>query len=103
MTKLGQHLNLNSQLGLVVQAALVPDGSTVSKKTGSKPYTLRHTLKVYRDSSVGGPTPFEMQGCFLLSDGSVDQINPSTELLWRVSVAELHDILDYIVDPPENK
>lgn len=103
MKRLLQSLQCDTELGVIVRASVIPDASTVSKKTGLKEYILRHGLRVYRESSLGGPIPLEMQGVFLLSGDSVHQIEPDTELLWRVSVAELHDILGFVVDPPEDK
>lgn len=103
MKRLLASMNARSELGLILRAGMIPDSSTVTKKTGQKEYTLRQGLKVYRENSVGGPIPLEMQGVFLLSGDSVHQIEPDTELLWRVSVVELHDILGFVVDPPEDK
>jgi hypothetical protein len=103
-TDVRQELQPGTTLGLILRASAIPDGSTVTKKTGRAEYVLRHNLAVYRPDSLGGPVPLEVKGCFLVGPrGSVNQIEPGTELLWLISVVELHDLLSFVVDPPEDK
>jgi len=77
---------------VILPARDIPEGSTVTKITGTKKYTISSTVKFY-----GGEEKYphvESDGTvrFLLSEGGdVNVISHNLELKWKVSPQELVD------------
>lgn len=79
-----------------MEAKDIPVGSTVTKKTGEKPYTIRDDIKIYgsttpdqretlRELKADSGTRFMVAG-----DGNINIISGDQELLWHVSEGDLY-------------
>ncbi len=79
---------------IVLSAKEIPDGETVTKKTGEKEYILRHTIKIFAPQGKKGEekqVPMVIAGYFLISpNGDINQIVESTELMWRATASDLY-------------
>lgn len=76
---------------VLLPADKIPDGATVTKRTGVQDYVLRHQLRVYREKPED---TLEIDGLFLLGPrGTVNQVKPDTMLHWHVTAEELVDEL----------
>jgi len=80
-------------LSLILPAALIPDGTTVCKVTGSKPYKVRREIKIYGENRQEITTD---QGlCFLVSDdASITCIKDTLRL--RIDFASPIEIAEFI-------
>ncbi len=74
----------------------VPEFSIVTKKTGSKPYTVKRSLKIYQDGVSG----YEEIKCddnivFLVDDsGGITACPGSKEVLWVIDEDQLRYFMD---------
>jgi len=84
-------------LGVLLQAADIPDGAKVTKVKGDVEYVLRHNVRVYALPQQGlrpNPNPTELTGYFLMgADGSINQVEPGKVLQWRVRAEEFVDLM----------
>lgn len=98
-------LRYDSPVTILVQAQYVPDRSEVTKRTGTKGYTLRRNLTLYSDTK--GEKPTTIEGLFLVgSVGDITQIKPDTLLGFHMPIGELHEWIEGNVpdlDPDWNK
>jgi hypothetical protein len=79
-------------ISVILKAAVIPDGSTVSKVTGEKQYILKRSIKLYgSDQKEVIPDPNTV---FLISEGSVNQYPNSTKLLWITTIDNLNSLID---------
>jgi len=84
----------NAQIRVLLPAKHIPSGATVSKATGTKPYTLVRELKLFANGTESErrevvPAPNTV---FLLDDtrrDSIDQIEDETVLSWHTTPEEL--------------
>lgn len=75
-------------LGVILPAESIPDGSSVTKRTGEAQYILKQGIKVYSDTK--GESPLVVDGCFLVSpSGSINQVKPTTLLRWNITAEDL--------------
>lgn len=77
---------------VILPASRIPNGATVSKKTGEKRYTLRDTVPIWdvpENSSL--PECLEGEGVkFLASDdGALVVVAHDKELVWHVRADDL--------------
>jgi len=81
---------------LLIEAKQIPNGATVSKKTGDCVYTLRDEIKIW-----GTCTPENMDTLkelrsdketrFMISEnGNINVVSGDKELLWHASNEELY-------------
>lgn len=84
-------IEINTEFKILLPASQIPDRSTVTKRTGEKPYILRHNLKVYPVEVKGESSePMTIDGFFLCdTSGSFYQIKPDTVLCWTVEAKDL--------------
>lgn len=80
-------------LRVLLPASHVPNGSQVTKKNGTKLYTLRGSIVIHGDKKQ------EIKGDgvqFLISqDGQINAIPETTELLVELDYWEIREILDW--------
>lgn len=90
-------INEETELAVLLPAALIPDMSECTKRTGEQRYTLKHTITVYQaDKSM----PLNLEGSFLMGPrGSVTQVKPDTLLLWYVRAGEFVENLQRAWEP----
>ena len=85
-------------LRVLLPASHIPNGSQVTKKTGTKPYTLRGSIVVHGDKKKEIQKQ-ELKGdgvAFLISqDGQINAIPETTELLVELDFWEIRDIMDW--------
>jgi hypothetical protein len=81
---------------VLITAAMIPTGSTVTKKTGEKPYIIRDDIKIWgainaeqkdtmRELRADKGTRF-----MVADDGNINIIAEDTELLWHVDAMTLY-------------
>jgi hypothetical protein len=91
-----------SLIRVVMQAKDIPDGATVSKKTGMLQYTVRRELRVYYDKHKDAePTVLKAQdgAVFLVGrEGDINAYDRDTELLWFAPIEELAAMLEEILN-----
>jgi len=75
---------------ILLPAKFIPHKSTVLKLRGERVYTLSQSLTVYTVEK----TPMNFNGCFLSSNGDINQVDPETILVWQVSL----DVLQYYLN-----
>jgi hypothetical protein len=88
---------------LILSANEIPFGSTVTKKTGEKKYTLREKIVVYNGSKIIAPMEIKAEPgvAFIVSEnGDVNAIEDSTELVW---LAEREDIIHRLSDAEDEE
>lgn len=84
---------------LILEAKSIPVGSTVTKKTGEKEYTIRDDIKIYGSTSPEQKeTLRELKADagtrFMVSnDGNINIIQGDLELIWHVEPNVLYDWL----------
>jgi hypothetical protein len=78
------------RIGVILPARDIPEGSVVTKVTGTKKYTISSSVKFYGDERF---PHVKTDGTvrFLLSEGDVNVVSQSLELKWEVSPQELVD------------
>jgi len=88
---------------VIVQASDLEDGAIVTKKTGQKEYTVRRSIKIYGENRL--EIKSDADNIFLVdSDGNINQIKESTELLAHIRADSLYYDLDsYINDDYETQ
>jgi hypothetical protein len=88
---------------VIVQASNLEDGAVVTKKTGQKEYTVRRSIKIYGENRQ--EIKSDADNIFLVdSEGNINQIKDSTELLVHVRADSLYYDLDsYINDDYETQ
>lgn len=88
---------------VIIQASHLEDGTIVTKKTGQKEYTLRRSIKIYGENRQ--EIKCDADNIFLVdSDGNINQITESTELLAQISADNLYYDLDsFLNDDYETK
>lgn len=80
----------NTQIRIILPAGDIPDGSTVSKRTGEAKFTLVHKLVIYTyPQKELGKLPNVIQGFFINNSRSISQVSPDTELVWYTTPDEL--------------
>jgi hypothetical protein len=92
---------------VLIQARSIPVGSTVTKKTGDKPYTLRDDVKIYGSTQEQTEALRELKADegtrFLISQtGDISIISGDVELLWHVTEEVLYQYL-YMRTQLDNK
>lgn len=92
-------------IDVLLPAGDIPDGSTVTKRTGAKEYTLKQKIKIYADKDSGtSPQVLEADGVkYLTGDGAINAISDNVVLVWKTTTGELHSFLDKLLYPEENK
>lgn len=90
---------------VLLPAGDIPDGSTVTKRTGAKEYILKHKIKIYADKNSGTtPQVLEADGVkYLTGDGAINAISDNVVLIWKTTTGELHRFLDEIINPEDCK
>lgn len=80
---------------IILHAAEIPIGSTVTKKTGEKPYILRKELTIY-GKMADVPQKIVAKDVFFMIDerGGINAIPHDQELMWHVNEHELYRWLD---------
>ena len=90
---------------VLMQAKLIPDGSTVIKRTGSYTQILKHELLVYQNQNADKNQPIKISGCFLVNErGNIEQIDSEKEFIWVVEWDELREWMiekEEEIEPPQ--
>ena len=78
---------------LILEAQVIPDGSTVYKATGTKPFILRkHGVKLFTED---GQKVLQPNSYILQSEDSLLLIQPTLELALQFdTIAEVHAFVD---------
>lgn len=99
------------EITVVLPAGKIPLGSTVTKRTGRKTYTLKDRLRVFsvpltKAEKEAGAVRGEGQEVvaepgvlFLVNEGDANAIPSSTELMWTTTAQYLTDWLRHGLDP----
>ncbi len=89
---------------LVVDAARIPDETTVRRPTGQKEYTLKREIKIHADSSlISVPQGIKCNGdvVFLMSEGNINAVAGTTKLAIDFEDEEQSvDFLEELIRPP---
>jgi hypothetical protein len=77
-------------LRILLPVEVIPEGSTVSKRTGEYTYVLKRNLKIYGSTKEDGDKkPMVIDGFFLVNErGDINQVAPGTLLHWNVTTLE---------------
>ena len=78
---------------VILSAENIPEGSTVTKVTGSKEYTLVHRIEVYQEDGSKYTMACKDGARFITADGIATAIGPNAELVWHV---DPNDLIEYI-------
>jgi hypothetical protein len=82
----------DTNISVLMEAHLIPDGSIVAKRTGYSTHVIRQKLKVYQDTK--GEKPMEIEGTFLVDErGNINKIKPDTILAWTMRAESFYDWL----------
>ena len=77
----------------------VPIGSTITKKTGEKEYTVREKIRIFGDNTHQKEICADDNTRFLISDnGDINVISGDTEVLWLVTSEKLYQYLYEIIE-----
>lgn len=81
---------------IVLEACYVPDGSYVTKPTGTKPYMLKRDVKIYGMPDNQQPVlPINADGiAFLFSDGEINAITEDS--LVAVHFSNLAELTEWL-------
>jgi hypothetical protein len=93
-------------LQIIMSAHDIPDGSTITKKTGQKPYVIKSKIKIYAEQKSGlAPQILEAPGVkYLIDDsGNINAVSSEAEVMWHTTTGELLRFLDEFVNPEEDK
>jgi len=87
-----------SEIVVLMEASKIPNGSTITKKTGEYLYVLKKDITVYYDVSEQPRKPLTIKSedgmVFLMNkQGDLSCIKGSTKLLWYV---ESRDLMRYL-------
>jgi hypothetical protein len=79
---------------LLIEARLIPEGSTVVKKTGSKEYSIFNSVTIWSGESK--QIINAENGARMITDGSgsINAVDGSTELVWIVDEETLISFLE---------
>jgi hypothetical protein len=81
------------EIELILPASAIPDKAKVRKISGVMWYVLSHDILVYR---AAGDRPLSIAGSFLMGErGSINQVEPTTRLVWIINAEELVDQLTH--------
>lgn len=79
---------------LILKADQIPLGSTVSKITGEKKYTISDVVNIFQENKPSIIIKAENGGRFLMpSDGYICAVNADKELLWETDYDTLQTFL----------
>ena len=78
---------------VILPAEHIPEGSTVTKVTGHKEYTLVHRIEVYQEDGSKYTMACKDGARFITADGIATAIGPNAELVWHV---DPNDLITYI-------
>jgi len=77
---------------VLLPAHKIPEGATVTKRSGDKLYTLRRELLLYTNEGKN----VLASGCFLCDNvGNANQVDSELELHWVLTTNELLEKLQY--------
>jgi len=82
---------LYRDISVLLKSDMIPDGSTVTKRTGDKRYTLKKKIKVFTGAvKMDKPVELDVEGTFLVdSNGNINQIDSSAILGWITNLDDL--------------
>jgi hypothetical protein len=87
---------------LLLAAAEIPDGETVTKRTGEVKYTLRSSVRIFGELAEPREIKAQDGARFLVSNmGDINAIPGTTALLWCVEESALLTWLRYREDGAE--
>ncbi len=78
---------------VILEAGLIPVGSTVTKITGEKRYTLLDELRVFGPRGESQHIMPYDQSRFIVADHIAHSVSQTTELVWHVERDELIEFL----------
>lgn len=76
-------------LKVILPAALIPLGSTVSKRTGRAQYTLGDRLRLFSPNEAKKEIIAQEGTRFLIGTGDANAISDTTELVWEINEEDL--------------
>lgn len=80
---------------LLVPLRMVPDGATVTKRTGEKEYVVSRAVRIYGDGPVKQAITPDAGTVFLVGpEGNLNAIGEGVEVIWKVAVWELRDFVN---------
>lgn len=81
-------------LKVILPAALIPLGSTVSKRTGRAQYTLGDRLRLFSSNEAKKEIIAQEGTRFLIGTGDANAIPDTTELVWEIEEESFLDFLE---------
>lgn len=80
---------------ILLPANEIPLGSTVTKRTGEKPYTLKDRIRIFGETGDARELKATDGTRLLVSEtGDANVVGGETELLWYAEEFELLDLLN---------
>lgn len=91
-------------ISLLVPASMITDGTEVCKATGSKPYTLRRKLRIFKDKRIKEDIPEITTSdgiVFLVSEDAINCIPETVNL--KMSFDSLYEAKEFIEEMIEDR
>lgn len=79
---------------ILLPAYVIPLGSTVTKPTGSKEYTLADDIKVFQEEHPNKTIKFGTGVRILVNNSSINVIDDHSILGWITTFDKLNDIME---------
>lgn len=87
---------------VIMAARDIPFESVVTKQSGTKKYTLKHTIRVFDLDGAQRELAAYGDSCLLVSDrGDAYAVSGATELVWHVPTCTLRAYLEAQADRSE--
>jgi hypothetical protein len=83
---------MSKRMKIILPAGQIPPFSTVTKKTGEKPYELRDHITIFKVPEGSAlPTRLAGEGILFMVDerGSIECVTHDKELMWHLKEPEL--------------
>ena len=78
---------------VLLPAGQIPDGTVVTKRTGTKPYTLKESVKVYGEPSQRQEIKGDGVRFLVSADGGINAVSETVELLAELDDDEIQELL----------
>lgn len=85
-------INPEDRVLVLLPVEMIPDGATVTKRTGDKEYIFRRNFTVWLLPDQPD-RKMQIEGFFIGADGEVNQVKEGTLLHWHIYAEDLVDML----------
>lgn len=85
----------DEHLRIIFPAGEIPDGATVTKKTGTKEHTIRRQVVVYQVDKTKHTIDASHGAVFLVDErGGISAVGPKVDLVWFADRSDLYRLLE---------